>query len=99
MNRKELSQAIAEAHDISLTQANAIIGTVTDSIIKSVQKGDPVTLVGFGTFKVVSRAARTGRNPATGETLKIAASKLPKFTPGAQFKEAVNSKKSAAKRR
>ena len=71
--------------------------TVTSAIVASVKKGDPVQLVGFGTFKQVARAARTGFNPQAGSKIKIAAQKVPKFVPGAAFKAAVDPK--AAKRK
>jgi DNA-binding protein HU-beta len=65
---------------------------VLDTIIGSVKKGDSVSLLGFGTFKLAARAARTGRNPATGATIKVPAAKLPKFAAGTAFKAAVDSK-------
>ena len=72
-------------------------GVVTGTIVKAVAKGDTVTLVGFGTFKSSKRAARTGRNPATGAAIKIAASTVPRFTAGATFKTAVAGKKAKKK--
>jgi DNA-binding protein HU-beta len=68
-----------------------------DAVVKAVAKGDQVTLVGFGTFKSAKRAARTGKNPKTGEPLKIAATTVPKFTAGASFKAAVAGKKAKKK--
>lgn len=97
MNRIELVEKIATAHNVSKAEAARIVETFTDAIITAVKKGEPVQLVGFGTFKQVARAARTGLNPSTGEKLKIAAAKLPKFVPGSAFKAAVDPK--AAKRK
>jgi DNA-binding protein HU-beta len=97
VNRIELVEKIAIAHDLSKAEAARIVETVTSSIVGAVKKGDTVQILGFGTFKQVARAARTGLNPSTGEKLKIAASKLPKFVPGAAFKAAIDPK--AAKRK
>ena len=92
MNRIELVQTIAAAHDLSKAEAARVLDTVTSAIVGAVKKGDPVQILGFGTFKQVARAARTGVNPSTGDKLKIAAAKLPKFVPGAAFKAAVDPK-------
>lgn len=97
MNRLEFIEKIASAHDVSKAEAGRILETITSSIVTAVKKGDSVTLVGFGTFKQVARAARTGFNPQAGEKIKIAAQKVPKFVPGAAFKAAVDPK--AAKRK
>lgn len=97
MNRIELVQTIAATHDLSKAEAARVLETVTSAIVTAVKKGDPVQILGFGTFKQVARAARTGVNPSTGDKLKIAAAKLPKFVPGAAFKAAVDPK--AAKRK
>ena len=97
MNRIELVEKIATAHNVSKAEAARIVETVTGSIIAAVKKGDPVQLIGFGTFKQVARAARTGFNPQAGAAIKIAAQKVPKFVPGAAFKAAVDPK--AAKRK
>lgn len=97
MNRLEFIEKIASAHDVSKAEAGRILETITSSIVTAVKKGDNVTLVGFGTFKQVARAARTGFNPQAGEKIKIAAQKVPKFVPGAAFKAAVDPK--AAKRK
>ncbi|WP_436296627.1 HU family DNA-binding protein [Variovorax sp. LjRoot175] len=97
VNRIELVEKIATAHTVSKAEAARILETVTGSIVAAVKKGDPVQLVGFGTFKQVARAARTGLNPSTGEKIKIAAAKLPKFVPGSAFKAAIDPK--AAKRK
>jgi len=97
LNRLEFIEKIASAHDVSKAEAGRILETITSSIVTAVKKGDSVTLVGFGTFKQVARAARTGFNPQAGEKIKIAAQKVPKFVPGAAFKAAVDPK--AAKRK
>jgi DNA-binding protein HU-beta len=76
----------------------AVLDAIIDAVVKSVAKGNAVTLVGFGTFKAAKRAARTGVNPKTGEKLKIAATTVPRFTAGAGFKAAVAGKKKAAKK-
>jgi len=81
---------VAEAADISKAAAGRAVDAVFDSITASLKKGDSVTLVGFGTFSVGSRAARTGRNPRTGESIQIKASKTPKFKAGKALKDAVN---------
>jgi len=97
VNRIELVEKIAQAHTVSKAEAARILETVTSAIVASVKKGVPVQLVGFGTFKQVARAARTGFNPQAGSKIKIAAQKVPKFVPGAAFKAAVDPK--AAKRK
>ena len=90
MNKTELVAAIAEKAALSKKDAekalNAFVGTVEDAL----KKGEKIQLVGFGTFEVKERAARDGRNPKTGETIKIAASKAPAFSAGKAFKDAVN---------
>ncbi|MFC5606727.1 HU family DNA-binding protein [Variovorax soli] len=97
MNRVEFVEKIVAAHGVSKAEAGRILETVIDTIVGAVKKGDSVSLVGFGTFKQVARAARTGFNPTAGEKIKIAAQKVPKFVPGAAFKAAVDPK--AAKRK
>ncbi|MGJ7611919.1 MULTISPECIES: HU family DNA-binding protein [unclassified Variovorax] len=97
MNRIELVEKIAIAHNVSKAEAARILETITGSIVAAVKKGDPVQIVGFGTFKQVARAARSGFNPSAGTKIKIAAQKVPKFVPGAAFKAAVDPK--AAKRK
>ena len=93
MNKQELIAIVAEENELSKTQAGRVVDSVFDAIIKSVAKGDGFQLIGFGTFKAATRAARQGRNPANGETITIPASTLPKFTAGAAFKAAVAQKK------
>ena len=98
MNKSELVEAIAKQAELSKADAERALSATIATIVKAVSKGDTVTLVGFGTFKSLKRAARVGRNPATGAALKIAATTLPKFTAGATFKTAVAGKKSAKKK-
>lgn len=97
MNKSELIEATAKAADISKAAADRALSAIIDSVVKAVSKGDTVTLVGFGTFKSAKRAARTGKNPKTGEPLKIAATTVPKFSAGAGFKAAVAGKKAKKK--
>lgn len=93
MNRKEFAEALAGKLDTSKADADRTIGAVIDVISGALKKGDPVSLVGFGSFEVRKRAARTGRNPKTGAELKIKASKVPAFKAGAALKAAVNGSK------
>ena len=86
----KLVAAAAEKAGVSKKDAEAVLNAITSTIIDTVAKGDAVQLIGFGTFTTSSRAAREGRNPATGETMKIAASKSPKFKAGKAFKDSVN---------
>ncbi len=90
MNKTELIDAIAESADISKAAATRALEAVTDSIAGALQQGDQVALIGLGTFLVRDRAARSGRNPKTGETISIAAAKVPAFKPGKALKDAVN---------
>ena len=90
MNKAELIDAVAESTALSKADAEKATNAVLDSIIDVLGKGDQVTLIGFGTFSVRERAARTGRNPQTGETIQIKASKSPGFKAGKAFKDAVN---------
>ena len=90
MNRKELIEAILKNKELShmtKKEAEQFLGTFIDVVRKTVKKGDDVSLVGFGTFSKVKRAARMGMNPATGEKIKIKARTLPKFRPGKAWKE------------
>ena len=93
MNKSELIEAIAKETELSKAAAGRALNAVLDTIVKTVAKKQDVQLIGFGTFKVAKRAARTGKNPRTGEKLKIAAATVPKFSAGAGFKAAVNKKK------
>ncbi len=90
MNKTELIDAVAENADLTKAEANRAVDAVVAAVTKALKGGDAVTLVGFGTFQVRDRAARTGRNPKTGDTIKIAASKNPSFKAGKALKDAVN---------
>ena len=90
MNKSDLIEAIAQAADISKAAAERALDGTVEAITSSLQKGDMVTLVGFGTFHVGDRKARSGRNPRTGETIEIKASRVPKFRAGKALKDAVN---------
>lgn len=94
MNKSELIDAIAKQVDgVSKKAVGDLVDAFTSTLETSLKKGDGLTLVGFGTFSVSKRAARVGRNPRTGEALKIAASKVVRFSPGSKLKAAVNGKK------
>ncbi|MGH8554412.1 MAG: HU family DNA-binding protein [Gammaproteobacteria bacterium] len=90
MNKTDLIDVVAESADLPKASAGRAVEAMVNAITKALKKNDEVTLVGFGTFSVRKRAARAGRNPRTGETIKIAASKVPAFKPGKAFKDAVN---------
>ena len=89
MNKSDLIEAMAEAGDISKTAAGRALDALTDTIAVALKNGESVSLIGFGTFSVKERAARTGRNPQTGATIEIAASKTPSFKAGRALKDAV----------
>lgn len=89
MKKPELVQTVAEAVGLSKKQAQEVIEAVLDTVVKTMGRGEDVVLTGFGTFKVYKRKERWGRNPATGEQIKIAAATKPKFRPGKLLKEAV----------
>src|ERR1700753_760826 len=89
MNKADLVDKIAGACEISKAQATTAIDTAVDSVTSALRKGDRVALIGFGTFSVSQRKARNGRNPQTGATIKIAARRVAKFSPGAELKKAV----------
>ena len=91
MNKSELIAAISESADLTKADAGRALDATITAITESLKSGEPVALVGFGTFEVRDRAARTGRNPRTGETIQINASKNPAFKAGKALKEAVNS--------
>lgn len=97
MNKAELIEVLATQHTLSKAEAGRILATVLDTVVTTVKKGGAVTLPGFGSFKQHARAARNGVNPGTGDKIKIAAVKLPKFTPGTAFKAAVDPKAAARK--
>ena len=90
MNKSELIDAIAAQTDLSKSNATKAVDALVDVVTGALKDGDQVTLVGFGTFMVRSREARQGRNPRTGETIKIAASEVPSFKAGKALKDAVN---------
>jgi len=89
MTKADLIEKMASDADISKAAAGKALDSFIDGIKKTLKKGDKITLVGFGTFSVSKRAARKGRNPQTGETIKIKASKTPKFKAGKTFKDAM----------
>jgi DNA-binding protein HU-beta len=89
MNKADLVNEVANVVS-NKTEAQAAVDCVLESIVRTLKNGDVVTLVGFGTFKVVKRKARTGRNPQTGAEIQISASNAPKFVPGKAFKDAIN---------
>lgn len=90
MNKSELIEHIAQSAGINKTQATAALQAFETGVIDTLANGGTVELKGFGTFKITERAERNGRNPKTGETLVIPASKAPTFKAGSKFKEAVN---------
>ena len=90
MNKTELVTAIAEQAEISKKDAEKALKAFTDVVAEGLKNGDKIQLVGFGTFEVSERAAREGRNPQTGESMTIAASKTPKFKAGKALKDLIN---------
>jgi len=90
MNTAELADHIATDHSMNKSQAKQVVEAVFAAIVEAASKGEEVSLPGFGKFKVAAREARQGRNPATGETIQIAASKKLGFTPAKQVKDAMN---------
>ena len=90
MNKNELVSAVAKQAELSKKDAGLAVEAVFEAIAGALEKGDKVQLIGFGTFDVSERAEREGRNPRTGETMKIAASKAPRFKAGKALKERVN---------
>lgn len=91
MNKSDLIDAIASAADINKSDAGRALDAVIESVTDALKRGDQVSLVGFGTFSVKNRAGRDGRNPRTGETIKIAPTNVPGFKAGKSLKDAVNS--------
>lgn len=91
MNKAELIDMVAEKADVSKKDADAVLSAVIESIMESVAGGDKVSLVGFGSFEPRDRKARDGRNPQTGQTIKIPATTVPAFSAGKGFKELVAS--------
>lgn len=90
VNKTELVEYIAEQADISKAAAARALEALIGGVKKTLKKGGSVSIVGFGTFAVTKRAARSGRNPRTGDTIKIKAAKVPKFRPGKGLKDALN---------
>ncbi|AMW35345.1 HU family DNA-binding protein [Haematospirillum jordaniae] len=89
MNKSELVDAVSNEAGLSKTDAARAVDALFNAVTSALKKGDEVRLVGFGTFAVSKRAARTGKNPRTGEEIKIAASKQPKFRPGKALKDSI----------
>ncbi|HEV2527843.1 MAG TPA: HU family DNA-binding protein [Thermomicrobiales bacterium] len=90
MRKQELVKSVADETGLSEAQAGSVVSAVFNTIESTLASGDDVAISGFGSFKVVDRPARDGRNPQTGEPMKIAARKSPTFTPGTQLKRSVN---------
>ena len=88
MNKSDLVTEIAKESGITLAQANLALNATMETITHAIKQGEKVTLVGFGTFSIADRKARIGRNPKTGEEIKIKAKKVPRFSPGAKLKKA-----------
>ena len=99
MNKSELVEVAAKEAGITKAAADKLLSAIISAVVKTVSEGESVTLVGFGTFKSAPRAARTGKNPKTGATLKIPATTVPKFTAGTAFKAAVSPKKPAVNKK
>lgn len=99
MNKSELVEVAAKEAGVTKAAADKVLSAIVGAVVQTVAGGDSVTLVGFGTFKPAQRAARTGKNPKTGATLKIPATTVPKFTAGTAFKAAVAPKKPAVKKK
>lgn len=89
MNKAEFIESVADKAGLTKADAGRALDAIVATLGKTLKKGDSVSLIGFGTFSVKKRAARTGRNPATGEPIKIKASKSPSFKPGKAFKDAI----------
>ena len=98
MNRNDLIEAVAEEHEVSKAFARGMVESVFRSIGAAAQQGKEVAISGFGKFRVVERKARKGRNPATGESVKIAASKSLRFQPAKAIKTALNSRRRSRKK-
>jgi|TARA_Y100001968_G_C19436784_1_gene760161 DNA-binding protein HU-beta len=90
VNKSELIEAIAASADIPKAAASRALDAMVESVTDSLKKGESVSLVGFGTFAIKERAARTGRNPQTGQPIEISAAKVPSFKAGKALKDAVN---------
>lgn len=92
MNKTDLIEAIAKKAEITKKDATKAVETMVEEITKSLKNGEKVSLMGFGSWEIKERAARQGRNPQTGKTIKIKAKKIAKFNPGKELKDAVNTK-------
>ena len=90
MNKTQLIEAVAAKTELTKKDAEAAVNAAIAAVVEALKAGDKVQLMGFGTFEVKERAARTGRNPQTGEAIEIAASKAPAFSAGKAFKDAIN---------
>ena len=90
MNKNELVASLAEKTGLKKTEVEKVLKAFTETVTDELKKGEKVQLVGFGTFETATREAREGRNPRTGATMKIAATKAPKFKAGKALKDAVN---------
>jgi len=90
MNKSELIEAVAQSADLSKASATRAVDAVVEAVTDALKENDTVSLVGFGTFSVRERAARSGRNPRTGETIQISATRVPSFKAGKALKDAVN---------
>ena len=90
MNRTELVAAMAEVSGVSKKDTEAVLKAFTEVVSNELKKGEKIQLIGFGTFEVSERAAREGRNPATGEAMQISAAKAPKFKAGKALKDMIN---------
>jgi DNA-binding protein HU-beta len=97
VTKNDLVERLAEEHELTKTFARDLVESVFQMITTAAQKGEEVSLFGFGKFKVAERGARKGRNPRTGETVKIAASKSLKFTPASALKTSLNAKRRSRK--
>ncbi len=98
MNKNDLVDQLAQEHELTKSFARELVDSVFGMISTAAQKGEEVSLFGFGRFKVADRAARKGRNPRTGEAVKIAASKNLKFTPARSLKTSLNAKRRSSKK-
>jgi len=97
MNKSELIDAVAGKADLTKAAAGRAVEAVLDAVVETVAKGDSVSVIGFGTFEARKRAARNGKNPKTGEAIKIAATTIPAFKAGKAFKDKVAAKKGKKK--
>lgn len=98
MNKNDLVDSLVEEHDLTKTFARGLVDSVFQSIADAAKKGEEVSIFGFGKFRVAERGARKGRNPQTGESIKIAASKRLKFEPARAMKTSLNAKRRARKK-